>query len=142
MSKLAGIRGRSPETYPSARNSGNTKTQSGVNPDSVPLGTALASLLTGGAALDVAASSIVTFTGVVVLTSGASVLVTVAVVVDNVVAYNIGIEVTSINSPVPFSLTYEADGLESGSTVDVQAQASLASTATVMANSSVVVVSV
>lgn len=143
MSKIAGIKGRSLETYPNARRTGAVSTQSHVNPSSVgPLTTGLTSLLT--APLDVLPGSkaIVTYSGAV-STSGASVLVTVNVVVDGDIEYPMQVEVTSANTPAPFSLVFETDELgasPSPHTIDIQATASVGGDATVAANGSIVVV--
>ena len=71
MSKIAGLKGRSPETYPTPKASSNVQTQSHVNPSPVPLGTSLASLLTS--VIDVAPGdkAIVTYSGVVTNGGGA-----------------------------------------------------------------------
>lgn len=145
MSKIAGLKGRSPETYPTPKASSNVQTQSHVNPSPVPLGTSLASLLTS--VIDVAPENkaIVTYSGVITNGGGASVLVAVEVLVDGALKYLMEIEVTSVNYPLPFSLTYETP-LPLGDTpdphtIDIQASASLASTATVEAGGSIVVIS-
>ena len=142
MPKIAGLKGRSLETYPNARRAGAVSTQSHVNLDAVgPLTTGLTSLLTAPIDVGPNTKALVMYSGVV-STSGPSVLVTVNVLVDGDVKYPLEIEVTSANSPAPFSLSFETDQLgatPNPHTIDIQASASVGGDATVAANGSIVV---
>lgn len=140
MAKIAGLKGRSLETYPNARNVGLVSSQSHVNPDAVgPLPTTLTSLLTSVIDVPPGVKALVMYSGVV---SGTGATVTVSVVVNGTPVYSIEVEVASGNSPAPFGLTFETAELTTSpeNTIDIQASASVAGNATVAANGSVVVV--
>ncbi len=143
MSKIAGLKGRSPETYPSYKASG-FGSQSNVNASPVVLTTGLTSLLT--AVIDVlpGVKNVVMWSGYVE-TSGANVLVSVEVVLDGSGVYTTQVEVKTANSPAPISLVFETEPLASTPnphTIDIKGTASVGgSTATVEAGSSVVVLS-
>ncbi len=140
--KIAGLKGRSPETYPSPRANGLVATNSVVNTNPVSLTTTPANLFTG-APFDVSPGNkvIVMYSGVV-SESGGSVLVDVSVVLDDAsTLYTKSIEVTG-NGPTPFSLVYETPVL--AATPDPHAitvVASSSGTATIAANGSIVLIS-
>jgi len=147
MSKIAGLKGRSPETYPTPKSLGLVHTYANVNSSSVTLHTnpTLESLLSTPADVLPGNKAIVMYSGELE-TSGASVLVYIYVILDGnpVSVYSMQIEVTSGNSPVPFSLAFETGSLGASPdphTIDIQAVASIDGTATVAANGSVVVIS-
>lgn len=143
--KIAGLKGRSPETYPNHPVSGIVTTNSEVESDPVSLSPTPANLF--GVAGSFPASPgdkvIVMYSGVVSESSG-SVLVGVSIVLDNATTlYKMDIEVTG-NGPTPFSLVYETPAPLAASP-DPHAITLLASTdsgtATIAANGSVVVIS-
>ena len=139
MAKIAGLKGRSPETYPNARNVGIVSSQSHVNPLAVgPLTTGFTSLLTAPIDVPPGAKAFVMYSGVV---SGSGATVTVEVVVNGSTVYSTEVEVASGNSPAPFGLTFETAELENSpeNTIDIQATASIGGVATVAANGSIVV---
>ncbi len=142
--KIAGLKGRSPETYPSPRANGLVATDSAPpNPDPVTLSTSptplvgIFSVLPGN-------KVIVMYSGVVSV-SGGSTLVDLSVVQDDAtVLYMQQIEVAAAsNSPVPFSLVFETPVL--AATPDPHTITILGSTvsgsATVAANGSIVLIS-
>jgi hypothetical protein len=140
MSKIAGLKGRSPETYPSAKRTGIVSSQAHVNPSAVgPLPTGLTSLLTSPIDVPPGVSALVLYSGVV---SGSGAAVTVSVVVNGVIEYSIVVEVASGNSPASFGLSFKTAPLTDSpeNTIDIQADPSVASVATVAANGSVVVI--
>jgi hypothetical protein len=107
MAKIAGLKGRSPETYPSPKNEGIISTQSSVNTDAVTLNSVApfpTPLLT--APIDVSGGAVVMYSGAV---SGDGVDVTVSLVVGIDIVYTINVEATAANSPAPFSLVFEID---------------------------------
>lgn len=146
MSKIAGLRGRSPETYPSARALGDVQTQSQVNSSfPVVLGVNLISLLAAPIPVTPGGrKAILMYTGVV-SESGGSALVTVDFMIDGNIVFSAEVEVTAANSPAPFSLVFEtADPLlatPDPHVIDVQANATGAGTATVATGGSIVVIS-
>jgi hypothetical protein len=112
MSKVAGLKGRSPETYDSPHRSGIVTTTAQVNGSPVSLSTVLASLLIDPIALAAGHKNIIAFSGTLVSPSpSAGVTVNVEVVVGGVVVYTISVETASsgglANSPTPFSLVVE-----------------------------------
>jgi hypothetical protein len=146
MSKIAGLKGRSPEAYPVPKPSGLVKTSGEVNPSAVgPLTTGLTSLLSLAEPVEVLPGNraIVTYSGV--LTASGPVLVTVEVILDGATVWANQIEVTSATeSGVPFSIVFETHALDETPDphlIDIQATASVASTATVSAGGSAVIIS-
>lgn len=144
MSKIAGLKGRSPETYPDHRASGLVTTNSEVESDPVPLTATPANLfgIAGSFPASPGDKVIVMYSGVV-SESGGSVLVAVSIVLDNATTlYTMDIEVTG-NGPTPFSLVYETPVL--AATPDPHEITLLASTssgtATIAANGSIVLIS-
>jgi len=139
MSKIAGLKGRSPETYPGPKRSGLVKTLASVNPSSVLLGTSLTTLLS--AIVDVPAgnvAAIVMYSGVLDATGSA--FVTVEVILNVTTVWTQQIEVTTTNQPLPFSVVFDTEYVSSAPlTINIQAYASLASTVTVAAGGSIVV---
>lgn len=143
MSKIAGLKGRSPETYPDHRASGLVTTNSEVEPDPVPLTTTPANLFVAGSFPASPGDKVIVMYSGVVSESGGSVLVAVSIVLDNATTlYTMDIEVTG-NGPTPFSLVYETSVL--AATPDPHEITLLASTssgtATIAANGSVVLIS-
>ncbi len=138
--KIAGLKGRSPEAYPTSRPSGLVTTSNNFNASSIPLGTS--PTLINAIGVLAGRKAIVMFSGVITATG--STLVEVAFVLDGMTTpYLIDIE-ASASSSIPFSLVYETGELAdspSVHTIDIQAFASDASTATIAAGSSAVVIS-
>ncbi len=140
--KIAGLKGRSPETYPSPRANGLVATDSAPpNPDPVTLSISPTPLVGIFSVLPGNKVSVM-YSGVV-SESGGSVLVDVSVVLDDGSSlYTKSIEVTG-NGPTPFSLVYETPVL--AATPDPHEITLLASTssgtATIAANGSVVLIS-
>ena len=145
MGKIAGLKGRSPETYPNARNPGVVSTQAHVNPDAVgTLTTGLTTLLTSVIDVLPGPKALVMYSGVVSVSSSGA-IVTVSVVVDDLVLYAIEVAAESgANSPAPFGLIFETSATEAATpdphTIDIQASASVGGIATVAANGSIVVI--
>ncbi len=139
--KIAGLKGRSPETYPSPRANGLVATDSAPpNPDPVMLSTSptrlvgIFSVLPGN-------KVIVMYSGVVSV-SGGSTLVDVSVVQDDAtVLYMQQIEVAAAsNSPVPFSLVFETPVLAAPHMITILGS-TVSGSATVAANGSIVLIS-
>jgi hypothetical protein len=104
MGKIAGLKGRSPETYPSPKNLGVLSTQSSVNPSAVVL-SGVTPLLVDP--ITVLGGAVVMYSGSV--SASSDVTVAVSINVGPSAVYTVDVEATAANSPVPFSLTYEID---------------------------------
>ena len=142
MSKIAGLKGRSPETYPSHRASGLVTTNSEVNPDPVSLNTTPVVLFSFAATPG--DKVIIAYSGVISVISG-SLLVAVSFVLDDAtILYTVEFEVKAVNVPLTFSLVFETGEL--AATPDphtITIVASTASgTATIAANGSFVKIEV
>lgn len=138
MSKLVGLKGRSPETYPSHRVSGLVETLANVYSSPVPLGTSLGSILSAAIVVPAGnAAAVIMYSGV--LESASPVLVTVEIILNGTTVWTEQIEVLLTNQP--FSVVFNTEHVSSAvHTVDIQAYASLTSTATVAAGGSIVVI--
>jgi hypothetical protein len=144
--KIAGLKGRSPETYPSHRASGLVDTNSEVYTDPVSLTTTPANLFGAGSfAASPGDRVIVMYSGVISASSG-SILVAISVVLDDATTlYTYEFEVAASNLPLPFSLVFETPAALAA-TPDPHAITLLGSTvssgtATVAANGSIVLIS-
>jgi len=143
--KIAGLKGRSPETYPSHRASGLVDTNSEVYTDPVSLTTTPANLFGAGSFAGTPGNKIiVAYSGVISASSG-SILVAISVVLDDATTlYTYEFEVTASNLPLPFSLVFETPAALAA-TPDPHAITILGSTvsgtATVAANGSIVLIS-
>jgi hypothetical protein len=143
--KIAGLKGRSPETYPSHRASGLVDTNSEVYTDPVSLTTTPANLFGAGSfAASPGDRVIVMYSGVISASSG-SILVAISVVLDDATTlYTYEFEVAASNLPLPFSLVFETPAALAA-TPDPHAITILGSTvsgtATVAANGSIVLIS-
>jgi|GEM_PF-2224055 len=141
--KIAGLKGRSPETYPSPRANGLVTTNSEVNTNPVALTMTQANLFGAGSFGAVPGDKvIIAYSGVISAVSG-SILVDVSVVLDNAVTlYTLQLEVKAATVPLPFSLVFETPVLDD--TLDPHAITVVASTesgtATVAANGSVIII--
>jgi len=143
--KIAGLKGRSPETYPSHRASGLVDTNSEVYTDPVSLTTTPANLFGAGSFAETPGNKIiVAYSGVISASSG-SILVAISVVLDDATTlYTYEFEVAASNLPLPFSLVFETPAALAA-TPDPHAITILGSTvsgtATVAANGSIVLIS-
>ncbi len=141
MSKVAGLKGRSPETYDSPHRSGLVTTTAQVNPSPVSLSTVLASLLVVPITLGAGHKNIIVFSGTLTTPSpSAGVTVNVEVTIGGVSVYAIAVETVSsggfANVPTPFSLVFETD---LSGTLDIEA-ATVSGTASTAADGSLAIV--
>ena len=140
MSKIAGLKGRSPETYPSSGGSGLVSTTSESNGTPVDLTNSLTFLVPAFLSLPVGFRNIVLFSGVLENPSVGGAQVEVEIIINGVMVYSIVVEVSSTNSPVPFGLAFETTGLPADSGIDIQAKTvGVGQTATAATGSAVVI---
>ncbi len=122
MSKIAGLKGRSPETYGTRTVSGLVQTQSEPNDTPVSLTNVAAPLVPTISALPAGFRNIILFSGALQNPSVGGAQVEVQVVIGGVaVFYSIIVEVSSTNAPAPFGLAFESGSLAEGSTIDIKA---------------------
>lgn len=144
MSKVAGIKRRSPETYPNTLPKLTIlETLSGVEAGPVALNNAsftsiLATPIMFAPAVD-GAKAVVLFSGVLENASAPNVT-TVAIIVDLTNEYEVPVEVQTIGAPIAFSLTFETGslGVAGPHTIDVQAKTAAGTSAAI--ESSIVVI--
>lgn len=127
MSKIAGIKNRSPETYPDGT-PGPTVLQTlrNVNAGPAPIANAFSVIVAPPAFTpDVSANAVVMVSGVLQSALPAAEAVNVAIFVDGSPVYTIQAEAQpGTGEPTPFSLTFEEGGLTAHApvTINVQAQ--------------------
>jgi len=147
MSKIAGIKNKSPETYPSSPTKSNVlQTLSKFNTAPVTVVNGSFTSLFGGVgpisftAAVAGAFATIMVSGVLESASPAG-PTTVAIFVDTVNVYEIQLEVQTAGAPVPFSLVFETGslGVAGSHQVDVRAETS-SGTASAIDTSVVVIV--
>lgn len=112
MSKIAGLKGRSPETYANRRTSGDVQTLANSSAGAVLVQNGGFANLIAPVALPAAGGfrAIITYSGVLESPSVSAVQVQVQIEVG-LETYTQLIEVTSTNAPVSFSLVFETEFL-------------------------------
>lgn len=126
MGKIAGLKNKSPETYPSAPIRSNVlQTLSKVG-GTVSIGSGgLTSLLSAPIMFTpaVSAKALVLFSGVLQNASSAA-TTNVEVILDGNPVYTYGVQVKTAGAPVAYGIAFDITGLSaSPHTIDIQAQA-------------------
>jgi hypothetical protein len=144
--KIAGMKNRSPETYPSAPIKSNVlETLPKVGPGSpVAINSSSpTSLLSSPISFTpaVSAKALVLFSGVLQTASPSAAATNVEVIVDGTPVYTYAVDVKTAGAPVPFGIAFDVTGGLSASphTIDIQAQAT-SGTSQAIDGSAVVVV--
>lgn len=143
MGKIAGLKNKSPETYPQSQAQPTiVQTLSGKNTSSVPLTNAFATILASPISFTppAGAMTVVMVSGVIDSPSPTSETITVEILIDLSLAIEIVFDANPGDTPVPFSLVYETGILTGTQTIDVQAKTGAGGATAVATDVSVVVI--
>ena len=149
MSKIAGIKNKSPETYPGPRVKPTVvQTLSTNNPLDVPVTGTFATILNAPLSFtpEVSGVKAILMVSGVLQTPSPNGQTTVAIVLDPLgideILLEASIEVNASESPIPFSLVFETGVLTTGVpvTIDVQAKTTSGSGTSVATNASLVII--
>lgn len=141
MSKIAGIKNKSPETYPEGVPVPTVlETLRNVNAGPVSLTTAFAVIVAAPAFTpEVTAKATVMVSGVLQNASAAG-PANVAIFSEGSPVYTVQVEVQTAGAPVPFSLTFEITGLTAHVTESIDVRAEMVSGTASAVDVSVVVI--
>ena len=149
MSKIAGIKNKSPETYPGPRVKPTVvQTLSTNNPLDVPVTGTFATILNAPLSFtpEVSGVKAILMVSGVLQTPSPNGQTTVAIVLDPLgideILLEASIEVNASESPIPFSLVFETGVLTTGVpvTIDVQAKTTSGSGTSVATDASLVII--
>lgn len=145
MSKIAGIKNKSPETYPGPKAKPTVvETLSTTNVSTAAIGTGFATLLVAPLSFtpEVPGVKATILVSGVLQTPSPNGQTTVAIVLDNETAppaYELAFEVNASDSPIPFSLVFETTVLTPSAPLTIDVQAKTASGSAVATDVSLVV---
>ena len=147
MSKIAGIKNKSPETYPGPRvNPTVVQTLSTNNPLDVPVTGTFATILNAPLSFtpEVSGVKAILMVSGVLQTPSPNGQTTVAIVLDPLgideILLEASIEVNASESPIPFSLVFETGVLTTGVPVTIDVQARTATGTSVATDASLVII--
>lgn len=127
MGKIAGLKNKSPETYPSAPIVSNVLQTLAKVGGMVSIGSGgLTSLLSAPIMFTppVSAEALVLFSGVLQSASPSAASTNVEIILDGIPVYTYAVEVKIAGGPVAYGIAFDITGLSAGPhTIDVQAQA-------------------
>ncbi len=144
MGKIAGLKNKSPETYPSAPIQSNVlQTLAKANAGPIAINNSSPTSLIGVLPImftpPVSAKALVLFSGVLQSASSAA-TTNVEVILDGNPVYTYGVQVKTAGAPVAYGIAFDITGLSaSPHTIDIQAQA-VSGTSQAIDGSAVVIV--
>lgn len=129
MGKIAGLKNKSPETYPSAPIQSNVlQTLAKANAGPIAINNSSPTSLIGVLPImftpPVSAKALVLFSGVLQSASPSAASTNVEIILDGSPVYTYAVEVKTAGAPVAYGIAFDITGLSaSPHTIDIQAQA-------------------